>query len=304
MEKFILSLMSSSQRLQNVKSQLAICLQRARAAEKEIPFFDTFYRHNDRNACSVALDARNRDKNYFPSIALPYDHNLVGSFDGYINASPMHFAGDAYIACQGPRRDTFAAFWQMVWHEACPMIVALTNFCEYYGGQEVLKFERYWPQEGQEEQYGGIQVAGTSLCLLKEWPGREERLVERRFIVRHREQERELVHLHMENWPDDSVIHPDSLLWLQDEVERRNLAGPTVVHCAGGIGRTGTFIAVHSLCRELRQAVCERLSPTEIDVAQRVAAMRSQRFGTMIARESQYRLLIDALELALPLIQP
>lgn len=36
----------------------------------------------------------------------------------------------AYIATQGPMAHTIVDFWQMVWHQRCPIIVMITKLKE------------------------------------------------------------------------------------------------------------------------------------------------------------------------------
>ena len=78
---------------------------------------------------------------------------------------------------------------------------------------------------------------------------------------------------HFTTWPDHGVpAHPTSLLAFHKKFRSFHdpTAGPAVVHCSAGVGRTGTFIAVDYL---LDQSRVERL----VDVFGCVRRMREKR---------------------------
>uniref|UniRef100_A0A4W5MJ86 protein-tyrosine-phosphatase n=1 Tax=Hucho hucho TaxID=62062 RepID=A0A4W5MJ86_9TELE len=88
--------------------------------------------------CLEANKEDNREKNRYPNI-LPYDHSRVvlTQLDGnlssdYINASYIHGYTDnnKFIAAQGPKQDTVADFWRMIWEQKTATIVMLTNLKE------------------------------------------------------------------------------------------------------------------------------------------------------------------------------
>jgi protein tyrosine phosphatase len=77
------------------------------------------------------------------------------------------------------------------------------------------------------------------------------------------------------DWPEEGV--PDTsggLLDLMEQVQRwqRNSNRLIVVHCSGGTGRTGTFLAISNLLERLK-------SEGVVDVFHTVRALRLQRRG-------------------------
>ena len=77
---------------------------------------------------------------------------------------------------------------------------------------------------------------------------------------------RRVVQVHYVGWPDQGAPSSlESFIALLDEVERHERAtpfiGPMVVHCSAGIGRTGSFCAIHSLMRALRNSLQPGLLP-------------------------------------------
>ncbi|EDQ88193.1 uncharacterized protein MONBRDRAFT_26361 [Monosiga brevicollis MX1] len=96
-----------------------------------------------------------------------YDHSRVTvkpseatKNNDYINANwvPGYKGDKAYIACQGPVPDAFAAFWQMIWEQAVGLIVMITN--EVEAGK--LKCHRYWPDPNSELRVGNFVIKSIS----------------------------------------------------------------------------------------------------------------------------------------------
>jgi receptor-type tyrosine-protein phosphatase zeta len=94
---------------------------------------------------------------------------------------------------------------------------------------------------------------------------------------------RKVVQLHCTKWPDFGV--PDSYDVLKDlisevDIRKQEVDKPIVVHCSAGIGRTGTFVAIH-------MSLQKDLQGEDIDISKTVRSLREQRLG-MIQSEEQY----------------
>jgi len=94
---------------------------------------------------------------------------------------------------------------------------------------------------------------------------------------------RKVTQLHCTKWPDFGV--PDSAEVMKDlisevDIRKRGVDKPIVVHCSAGIGRTGTFVAIH-MCLQ------KDLQGEEINISKTVRSLREQRLG-MIQSEEQY----------------
>ncbi|NWW61347.1 PTPRM phosphatase, partial [Ifrita kowaldi] len=228
----------------------------------------------------------NQNKNRYKSI-IPYDHCRVvlrpsDTGNGYINASYVdsyrspHF----FIAAQGPLAGTVVDFWQMVWQEKTSVIVMLTGLVE----QNKIKCEQYWPE--QEQVYGDFTVT-----LNNTWT--TTGLVKRIFCLQKAgcALPRAVEQFHYLLWPDHGVPrNPSQLLCLVEVVNKRVLeapAGPVLVHCSAGIGRTGTFIALDFL---LKMGKAEG----KVDVFHCVQQLREQRVS-MVQTKEQYSFLYEAL---------
>jgi len=104
--------------------------------------------------------------------------------------------------------------------------------------------------------------------------------------VRKPGETKEVTQLHYTEWPDSGV--PDTTEQMSDlirelDIRKGGLDDPIVVHCSAGIGRTGTFLAIHMA---LQQVVT---SPEPcIDVFETVLNLRVQRTG-MVQSKDQYK---------------
>lgn len=283
---------NSKERTQSLLQDL---LERARARSAELAFSEAYYEQHTPSACKTALN--HPELNYENYWGYPFDHNMITTLPEYINASPMPIGSHRYIAAQGPRKNTLDAFWNMVWNEQVSLIVTVTNEREVWGTEEHFKFDRFWP-ENEELHPRGYKLSKVRQETLKSWnDGRQECLVAREIAIHNGEEKRSCIHLEMQNWPDNGVIQPDSLIELAHQVDKHKANGAIVVHCAAGIGRTGTVIAFHSLYHDLQG--CLEGNTAHFDPLQRVNEMRKMRWGAIVAAPEQYQLVIDALKLSL-----
>ncbi|XP_041263354.1 receptor-type tyrosine-protein phosphatase kappa-like, partial [Onychostruthus taczanowskii] len=236
--------------------------------------------------CNAGKELCNQNKNRYKSI-IPYDHCRVvlqhsDTGNGYINASYVdtYRSPRFFIAAQGPLAGTVVDFWHMVWQEKTSVIVMLTGLVE----QNKIKCEQYWPE--QEQVYGDFTVT-----LDNTWT--TTGLVKRIFCLQKAgcALPRAVEQFHYLLWPDHGVPrNPSQLLCLVEVVNKRVLeapAGPVVVHCSAGIGRTGTFIALDFL---LKMGKAEG----KVDVFHCVQQLREQRVS-MVQTKEQYSFLYEAL---------
>ncbi|XP_057193350.1 receptor-type tyrosine-protein phosphatase T isoform X1 [Triplophysa rosa] len=235
----------------------------------------------------TAKKDENRNKNRYGNI-IAYEHTRVrlqplegDPHSDYINANYIdgYHRQRHYIATQGPMQETVRDFWRMIWQENSASIVMVTNLVEV--GR--VKCVRYWPDE--TEVYGDIKVTLIETEPLAEY-------VIRTFTVQkkgHHEM-REIRQFHFTSWPDHGVpCYATGLLGFIRQVKFLNPpdAGPIVVHCSAGAGRTGCFIAVDIM---LDMAESEGV----VDIFNCIRELRSQRVN-MVQTEEQYVFVHDAI---------
>ncbi|PSN51601.1 Tyrosine-protein phosphatase non-receptor type 11 [Blattella germanica] len=97
-------------------------------------------------------------------------------------------------------------------------------------------------------------------------------------------------------WPDHGVpSDPGCVLnFLHDVNARQDTvsgAGPVLVHCSAGIGRTGTFIVIDMILDQIKRLGLD----CEIDIQRTIQMVRSQRSG-MVQTEAQYKFVYLAVQ--------
>uniref|UniRef100_A0A3P9DRZ0 protein-tyrosine-phosphatase n=1 Tax=Maylandia zebra TaxID=106582 RepID=A0A3P9DRZ0_9CICH len=247
-----------------------------------------YYHHG---SFEEASREHNREKNRYPNI-LPYDHSRVvlSHLDGhlcsdYINASYIdgYKEKNKFIAAQGPKPETVADFWRMIWEQKTTTIVMLTNLKE----RKEEKCYQYWPEKGCW-MYGNIRVALEDVIVLVDY-------TIRKFCVQYQGSDgprapRLVTQLHFTSWPDFGVpFSPIGMLKFLKKVKAVNpsYAGPIVVHCSAGVGRTGTFIVIDSMIDMMH-------IEQRVDVFGFVSRIREQRCQ-LIQTDMQYSFIYQAL---------
>ena len=230
----------------------------------------------------------NKPKNRYANV-IAYDHSrvILQPLEGimgsdYINANYVdgYRRQNAYIATQGPLPETFGDFWRMVWEQRSATVVMMTRLEE----KSRIKCDQYWPNRGTET-YGFIQVTLLDTMELATFCVRTFSL--------HKNgssEKREVRHFQFTAWPDHGVPeYPTPFLAFLRRVKTCNPpdAGPIVVHCSAGVGRTGCFIVIDAMLERIK-------TEKTVDVYGHVTLMRSQR-NYMVQTEDQYGFIHEAL---------
>ncbi|KAJ0713841.1 putative protein-tyrosine-phosphatase [Helianthus annuus] len=256
------------------------------------------------SSCSVAKLHVNCRKNRYSDV-VPFDANRVvidpckdhrPSTMGYINASFITAEANPsenvsrFIATQGPLPETFEDFWEMVLQNHCPAIVMLTKLVDH---SRIQKCGDYFQAENGPRLFGNICTVTKKITT-----------TDTSLVLRHMEVNREesedpplpVLHIQYPEWPDHGV--PYDTLAVR-EIFRRlrhipSSKGPIVVHCSAGIGRTGTYCAIHNTIQRILVG-----DMSALDLVKTVSSFRSQRMGMVQTLDQYvfcYEAIIDELE--------
>ncbi|XP_068426479.1 receptor-type tyrosine-protein phosphatase F isoform X6 [Clinocottus analis] len=230
----------------------------------------------------------NKPKNRYANV-IAYDHSRVvlTSVDAvpgsdYINTNYIdgYRKQNAYIATQGPLPETLSDFWRMVWEQRSNTIVMMTRLEE----KSRVKCDQYWPSRGTET-YGMIQVTMLDTVELATYSVRTFALYKN-----GSSEKREVRQFQFMAWPDHGVPeYPTPILAFLRRVKACNPpdAGPMVVHCSAGVGRTGCFIVIDAMLERMKHE-------KSVDIYGHVTCMRAQR-NYMVQTEDQYIFIHEAL---------
>ncbi|XP_063932951.1 receptor-type tyrosine-protein phosphatase kappa isoform X1 [Zophobas morio] len=250
------------------------------------------------HSCRHGTKRANLEKNQNQR-CIPYDYNRVvletieGEHDSdYVNASYVDslLKPNAYIVTQGPTEETVTDFWRMVWQEKACCIVMLTKTFDFIKVMCV----QYWPASKElEETYGGITIGIIQEEELANFHIRTFRLCKKELdqVV----EERFILQFHFTEWHSHTCPFSNAVLEFRRRVRavvghriKSNEAGPMVVHCNDGGGRSGVYLAIDANM-ELQE------EEDKFDVFGYLKKLRQSRKG-LVENVEQYKFIYDTLE--------
>lgn len=248
---------------------------------------------NMRKSRQAGQSENNCNRNRFIDI-IPFDDNYVSLSreqgippSTYINASYLDNMDvlDKIIVTQGPKQNTVLDFWRMVIEKKCRHIIMLTN-CQEQGR---VKCFQYWPPSGQMLHFDDVSLFTADETEIH--PGLMIRKIE--VTMEDEDGQATAIHevrqLHLTSWPDHGVPeHIESVIAFVRVAANFRDADYSVVHCSAGVGRTGTYLALHSLTEQIK-AGCD-----SIDILDTVLKLREKR-PKMVQTAEQYTFLYQAL---------
>ncbi|CAH8257876.1 unnamed protein product [Arabidopsis lyrata] len=251
---------------------------------------------------TVAMNSVNIEKNRYSDV-VPFDKNRIvlnpckdyrSSAKGYVNASLIKTSDSEsisqFIATQGPLPHTMEDFWEMVIQQHCPIIVMLTRLVD---NNRTVKCGDYFQAEDGSREFGNISVTTKWI------KSTETSLMLRNLEVNYKETEdrpMSVLHIQYPEWPDHGV--PRDTVAVREILKRLYQVppslGPIIVHCSAGIGRTGTYCAIHNTIQRILAG-----DMSALDLAKTVAIFRSQRIGMVQTMDQYffcYTTIVDELE--------
>ena len=219
-----------------------------------------------------------------------YVHNNleINTEKKYINASPINIKNDNYfIATQGPKPNTIEDFWTMIEQYNCNIIIMLCKLKEL----GVEKCALYWD--------GNTKNFSIELLSEKEIKFDETIIIERtiKLINNLNKNEKTIIQLHYMGWPDHGIPNIkktfNTFLYIIGEIDKLKGNGPGVVHCSAGVGRTGTFISMYFLHKEIMAQINDNnLKTINFSVFNMVRKLKEMRMY-MVQNREQYKFIYD-----------
>ncbi|EFQ98129.1 tyrosine-protein phosphatase 2 [Nannizzia gypsea CBS 118893] len=232
----------------------------------------------------------------------------------FINASPIVLKDPEtdgeykYIASQGPKRDRLADFWNMIYHEAgeVAVLVMLTQTVE--SGKE--KCAQYFPQDMENPIFEFSSHSATesptahfsgSVTLKNTTYDESIRSNVSELELRVGSDTKTVWHFLFAGWSDYGTPEGpdrDALLNLMTATaeKAKSFSNPRIVHCSAGVGRTGTFIALDHLLRQLQSGQLLSADDKSADaIFNTVNRLREQRM-LMVYNAFQYQFIYDVLK--------
>ena len=219
-----------------------------------------------------------------------------------INASWIHLPYEnSFISAQAPLKNTVDDFWTMCFDHDINTVIMLCNLEE--NGKE--KCEKYWENKNNDkEAIVDSTELGSNFIINYTTEQINDDITIRNINIRDTEKnennEKKIKQIHYGSWPDHKSVDLQSIygniLFMFNLVDNEIGHNPIVVHCSAGVGRTGTFIALYNLYRDiLSQIHDEKNKKITLNFMNLVRKMKEMRMH-LVETEDQYNLIYQFVE--------
>ena len=215
----------------------------------------------------------------------PYKYNTVkiNTKKKYINASPINIGGkeNFFISTQGPKKETIEDFWTMVEELDSNVIVMLCKLFE--GGRK--KCENYWDAKMKNYEIKTIKEEEYNMYVIRHFNLKNNKT----------KKEKKVYQIHFMGWPDHGIPDTskntvfDVFNEINQKVDELNIGNkPIIVHCSAGVGRTGTFISMYLLEKEIMKQINDKKKEIRFNVFNLVRKIKEMRMY-MVQTQIQYQ---------------
>ena len=219
-----------------------------------------------------------------------------------INASWIHLPYEnSFISAQAPLKNTVDDFWTMCFDHDINTVIMLCNLEE--NGKE--KCEKYWENKNNDKDaIVDSTELGSNFVINYTTEQINDDITIRNINIRDTEKnennEKKIKQIHYGSWPDHKSVDLQSIygniLFMFNLVDNEIGHNPIVVHCSAGVGRTGTFIALYNLYRDiLSQIHDEKNKKITLNFMNLVRKMKEMRMH-LVETEDQNNLIYQFVE--------
>ena len=172
----------------------------------------------------------------------------------------------------------------MVWESKSKVIVMLTNLIE----ADKIKCENYWEAKMDKFEVNAKEVEKKDMYLVRE--------IKLKNLSKKEEKERTVNQIHFTKWPDQGAIMDNNLLIFCEinkliddlnKTEPNQPNQPIIVHCSAGQGRTGTFIAMYLIEKEIEKQIKDNCQIIRFNIFNLVRKLKEMR-AAMVNTYEQY----------------
>ena len=158
----------------------------------------------------------------------------------------------------------------MIDEHKCNIIIMLCNISE--GG--LPKCAKYWDNNIKMENY---------TIMLKNEENKDQYIIRDILLRNKNNQERIIKQIQFTGWPDHGVPDGrdgkvfDIFSEIIEKTDQYKGDGPIVVHCSAGVGRTGTYIAMYALQKEIKKQINDKVEEIRFSIFNLVRKMKEMR---------------------------
>ena len=249
----------------------------------------------------MEIDAeKSANKDLFPEFipqlnrfnnTLPYTYNSIKlgkEKKRYINASYIfsgHKGGTNFIATQGPKQETIDDFWTMVYQCDLQVIVMLCKLKE----NNIEKCAKYWD----------LKTNNYEIKIKEKIINNQDYIINKLEVKNKSTKEKKNVyHIQYLKWPDFGVPEDGKVFDVFREINKKidlyninpetNKKYTVLVHCTAGVGRTGTFISIYLLEKEIMEQINNKNQNIRFNIFNLVRKLKEMRV-LMVQTKEQYK---------------
>ena len=182
--------------------------------------------------------------------------------------------------------NTCPDFWKMVWKTDTKIIVMLCQVQPGFTG-----CSEYFPMKsGEKTRHGAYEITNEKMI-------EEGTIFQRELVIKQGSETKNVTHLQFTAWPNYGVpgsaetVSKFIKLVHEKQNELKSADPELVIHCSGGIGRSGAFLtsyAAYSYYSGLKDE--QTPNPEALNLVQIVKSLRQQRHPWMVEGLHQYEM--------------
>ncbi len=235
--------------------------------------YEIFYNYIDGDSEHEESLTKGNDKLNRYSNVRPYYYNAINIRNKeYINASPINIINYSYfIATQGPKNKTIEDFWTMIDEKECNVIVMLCRDKE----NGIEKCAEYWEEK--------VKMINYKIKIGKQYNYHKYMIRVINLFNISLKKERKIYQIHFLALPDHGVPKIDGgkifdiFIDIINIVDKYRGNSPIVVHCSAGVGRTGTFISMYYLYKEIKKQIDDKEKVIKFNIFNLVRKLKEMR---------------------------